>query len=275
MDGRGFPGGLPLEVSQGVAPTQYQLVEVGPIRPQQASYLEPDALVSFSAIRPGARAAPDAERILQPIPMQLAALLVPGSVWSSSGSLVDESLTTYTGLRQLVLGKRAPALCHLAQLFPLETSRPAFLQSAGSDAWYAVINGEKEQLLVPCFELLRAFCYQAAGSLSNYLFSRLPLDALCWPIAAPTKRTNYTAHLCVAAKSLPGQEAIVLAELLFNSHYRESIYQAHLQLAATWHELEAARKIPQAYARITFELGRNVKAQALPSENSIISGLVV
>lgn len=53
------------------------LIEVGPIRPQQAGHLEPEALVSFSAIQPGTRAAPDAERILQPIPMQLAALLVP------------------------------------------------------------------------------------------------------------------------------------------------------------------------------------------------------
>jgi len=263
MDERRFPGGLPLGVLQGVAPTQYQLVEVGPIRPQQASHLEPEALVSFSAICAGAHAVTGAERILQPIPMQLAALLVPGSVWSSSGALIDEGLTTYTDRRQLVLGKRAPDLRRLAQLFPVETSRPAFLQSDASDAWYAVINGEKEQLLVPCFELLRAFCYQAAGGLSNYLFSRLPLDALCWPIVAPSRRNGYTAYLCVAANSLLGQEAVVLAELLFNSHYRDSIYQAHLQLAATWHEREAACKIPQAYARIAFELGRNVKAQAL------------
>lgn len=263
MDGREFAGALPLEVSQGTAPTQYQLIEVGPIRPQQAGHFEPEALVSFSAIHPGARAAPDAERILQPVPMQLAALLVPGSVWSSSGSLIDEGLTTYTGRRQLMLGKRAPALCRLAQLFPVETSRPAFLQSAASDAWYAVINGGKEQLLVPCFELLRAFCYQEAGGLSNYLFSRLPLDALCWPLAAPSRGNDYTAYLCVAAQSLLGQEAVVLAELLFNSRYRDSIYQAHLHLAATWHECEAARKLPHAYVRVPFELGRNVKAQAL------------
>lgn len=258
----GFFGGLPSPVLPGLATTQYQLVEVGPVRAQQANHLEPEALVYFSPLQHGARATPDTERIQQHIPMQLATMLVPGTVWSASGELLDEGSDTYTGRRQLVLGKQAPDVGRLADLFPLETSRPGFLQAACPDAWYAIIKGHKEQLLVPCFELLRAFCYQGAGGLSNFLFSRLPLDALCWPIAAPSTSTAFTAHLCVAAASLGGQEAIVLAELLFNSPYRASIEQAHRYLATTWHACEANREIPQAFAKVYLQLGRNVEASA-------------
>jgi hypothetical protein len=91
----------------------------------------------------------------------------------------------------------------------------------------------------------------------------LPLDALCWPIAAPSKGNDFTAHLCVAAASLCEHEAIILAALLFNAPYRASIEQAHLHLATTWHAHEANREIAQAFAKVYFQLGRNVKAEAL------------
>lgn len=262
MDESGLLADLPLPVSLNTVTTHYQLVEIGAVRSPQANHLEPEALVYFSPIQQGTCAAADAERIQQPIPMQLAPLLVPGTVWTANGMLVDEGMNTYPGRRQLVLGKQAPDLCRLADLFPLESSCPVFLQRACPDAWYTVIKGRNEQLLVPCFELLRSFCYQEAGSLSNFLFSRLPLDALCWPIAAPTSGNDFTAHLCVAAESLRRHEAIVLAELLFNAPYRASIEQAHLHLAATWHAHETNRQVAQAFAKVSLQLGRNVKATA-------------
>ena len=242
--------------------TYYQLAEVGAIRPQQASHLAPEALVYFTEIRHGDCAAPDAKRILQPIPMHLATMLIPGTIWSANGKLVREGDNTYSERRTLIMGKRAPILRRLSQLFPLERKRPLILRDTSPDTWYAVINGENEKLLIPCFELLRAFCYNGASGLISYFFSRLPLDALCWPIATPNVNNGFAAHFCVACKSLTSQGARVLAALLFNTHYYHAIQEAHAHLAATWHACEAAHKVPQAYAKVNFKLGREVETKA-------------
>lgn len=265
----GNAGYLPLSAPLDPKATYYQLSEVGAIRPQQSGHLAPEALVYFTEIRQGDFAAPNAKRILQPISMQLATMLIPGTIWSANGQLVSKEGNVYVERRKLKLGRQAPALRRLVDLFPLEKKRPLILRDSSPDTWYAVIDWENEKLLIPCFELLRAFYYKATGRLSNYFFSRLPLDTLCWPIAEPTANNGFTAHFCVACTSLQSQEARILAALLFDSHYRHTIEESHAYLAAAWHACETACEAAEAYAKVDFKLGREVETEANGSSFSI------
>jgi hypothetical protein len=240
----------------------YRLIEVGAIRSQQANNLEPDALVSFKATQFDGTIIPNAEIIVQPLPMQFAASFVPGSIWSANGEFISEGGHIYSERRTLKIGKRVPILKRLSQLSPSKTNLPEVLQIASPDTWYAVFNTGIEKIIIPCFELLRAFCYQDARGLSNYFFSRLSLDMLCWPIAEPTSVNGFTAHFCIASTLRRMHEANVLAELLFNSDYRNTVQAAHAYLATAWHKCKANRKIPQSYAKTHFKLGRDVTTEA-------------
>jgi len=255
-------GYSPLPAPLDPTATYYQLSEVRAIRPQQASHLAPEALVYFTEIRQGDFAVLNAKRILQPISMQLATMLIPGTIWSANGQLVSKESNAYAEQRTLKLGRRAPTLRRLVDLFPLEKQRPLILRDSSPDTWYAVVNGENEKILIPCFELLRAFYYKGTGRLSNYFFSRLPLNVLCWPIAEPTANNSFTAHFCVAFTSLQSQEARVLASLLFDSHYRHAIEESHAYLAAAWHACETAGEAAEAYSKVNFKLGREVETEA-------------
>ena len=137
----GYP---PSGASLDPTATYYQVAEVGAIRPPQAPHLDPEALVYFTALQPGAGVYPTAKRLLQPIPMQLATMLIPGTIWSMDGQLVNDGGNTYAERRTLTLGKRAPALRQLAQLFPLEQHRPLLLRETAPETWYAVIHGDNE-----------------------------------------------------------------------------------------------------------------------------------
>lgn len=240
----------------------YRLIEVGAIRSQQANHLEPDALVSFKATQFDGTIIPNAEIIVQPLPMQFAASFVPGSIWSANGKFISEGSHIYSERRTLKIGKRVPVLKRLSQLSPSKTNLPAVLKTASPDTWYAVFNAGTEKIIIPCFELLRAFCYQDARGLSNYFFSRLSLDMLCWPIAEPTSVNGFTAHFCIASTLRRMHEANVLAELLFNSDYRNTVQAAHAYLATAWHECKANRRIPQSHAKTHFKLGRDVTTEA-------------
>jgi len=150
----------------------------------------------------------------------------------------------------------------LAQLFPPNADRPTLLRTADPNSWYTVVAAEAERVLIPCFELLRAFYYQATGGLSSYFFSRLPLDTLCWPVAAPVPANDFTAHFCVAATLRHQQEARVLAELLFNPACRTGLQLAQAHLALVWHRCQQAHRPAEAHAKVDLRLGRAVAVAA-------------
>ena len=85
---------------------------------------------------------------------------------------------------------------------------PPELRATLRDAWCAVLQVENEYMLIPCFELLRAFYYEAGGAMVDYFASRTPLERICWPIMAPGVNTGFDAHFCVAAQVTHAHQAL-------------------------------------------------------------------
>jgi hypothetical protein len=262
MNERWSPPSLDVRFPPLQAASYYQLLHVGRVRHLPASPLDQEALVYFQ-VGPG----PDGEPIgsglvAQQVNMQRVALLIPGSRWSASGQLLSDGSHAYPAYRTVALGAHVPHLCRLSQVLPAGTVLPPVLHAALRDAWYAVVDAGAERLLIPCFELLRAFYYQAGGKLVDYFFSRLPLEAVCWPIMAPTPATDFTAQFCVAAQLGRPHEARVLAKLLYNASYRAIIQRTHAELAVAWHERATRGLVAEAYPKAFFNLGKTVSVTA-------------
>lgn len=153
----------------------YELVQVDAIRPSQTQFTEPEILAYFRLILTDEAAAKETPFILQPIPLRLATYLIPGSIWSAdgefTGSNVDRKISgTY---RELIIGKQAPSLSQLSNILP-DTAWPDCLIGAAHDAWYATVQVGVECILIPCFELLRAFCYKETNAISNFFILVYP-----------------------------------------------------------------------------------------------------
>ena len=262
MNGRWSPPRLEVQFPPLPAAGYYQLLHVGLVRRRLANSLESEALAYFQ-VGPG----PDSpvvasDWVVKPVSMQSAALLIPGSRWSASGQLLSAGSHAYPERRTVLLGSRAPRPRRLRQLLPAGAVLPPALHAELRNVWYVLLEADTERRLIPCFELLRAFYYQAGGKLVDYFFSRLPLEAICWPVMAPNPTTNFTAHFCVAAQLDRPHEARVLAELLFNPAYRATIQRAHADLAMAWHAHATRRMGTEGHLKTSFRLGRAVSVTA-------------
>ena len=148
----------------------------------------------------------------------------------------------------------------LHQLFPTP-DRPALLAPYGLQGWYLLVETPAEHVLLPCFEVARAFYYASGQHLISYCLSRLALDRVCWPLASPDTTLHQTAHFCVAAPSLRHAEIRLFAELLFNPHCRQTIQRAHTRLAQCWARGRHRVGLPAPWLRLDWELGRDVRLQ--------------
>ncbi len=254
--------GAPTSTSTDSGAAFCQLLHVGAIRPQLASHLGPEALLCFKKLPSVNQLVDDAKLIRQPIPMQFATLFVPGSIGSADGKLVAERDDTASEHRTIVLEKQLPRPRRLVHLFHIGTAQPSALIGASPFTWCVALRNGSELIIIPCFELLRAFYYYSAGGLINYFFSRLALESLCWPINRPNENNDFTAHFAVASTSQRTQETRVLAELLFNCHYHRTIQLAHAELARAWHTRLTNGQAQESHVKVNFSLGRPISVQA-------------
>jgi hypothetical protein len=261
MNAHWFPLNLGVQFSLLPA-AYYQLLHVGYMRNIPTNPLDQEVLAYFQVAPKSNSPIFEPELVVQPINMQRAALLIPGSQWSTDGYLLSDSSHTYPDHRVISLGANVPRLQPLSKALPIGTVLPPALHTALLSAWYTVLDVGRERILIPCFELLRAFYYQAGGKLVDYFFSRLPIEAVCWPIMPPTIATDFTAHFCVAAQLGNPQEARVLAELLFNSSYRTTIQRAHAYLAMEWQACITRHLVPEVHPKVSFSLGKEISVTA-------------
>lgn len=166
-----------------------------------------------------------------PISLHRAGLLIPGSQWSAAGflqpALPDE---TRPVTRTITLGTGHLIARRLHHLFPT-ADRPAALHSYGLHGWYLPLETPAECVLLPCFEVARAFFYASGHHVISYCLSQLAIERVCWPLVAPSSASHHTAHYCIAALPLRHAEIRLFAELVFNPHCRQTIQRAHARLA--------------------------------------------
>jgi hypothetical protein len=136
------------------------------------------------------------------IDIRRTANLIPGSLWNANGTQLSTHNPLLTEHRVWFAGAKPFQIAQLRELLDLHYLLPSPFWVSQGDTWVAVVDRGSERLLIPCFELLRAFYYHVGERLIQYYFSQLPLHLLCYPQLAPTHATNYQAQLCVAATYL-------------------------------------------------------------------------
>jgi hypothetical protein len=183
--------------------------------------------------------------------------LIPGSLWTATGTQLVKRNPLITEHRVWFAGAQAFRIAQLHELLDLDKLLPSPFWASQGETWVAVVDRGSERLLIPCFELLRAFYYHAGERLIRYYFSQLPLDLLCYPKLVPTRSTDYRAQFYVASTYLTDLESLVLGGMLFDSVFQRTLNRAQ----AHWINPRTGQ-VPALYAKTTGQLDRNILLQA-------------
>jgi hypothetical protein len=198
---------------------------------------------------------------LLPVERQIAihhaAILVPGSLWDAQGMRHTEDCLPPAEYRVWFTGAHPLHVARLRDIIEPACLCPSSFWATQGETWVAVVDYKGEQLLIPCFELLRAFYYHAGARIIRHCFSQLPWDLLCRPHSAPTAATGYQAQIYVAARFLTESEACVLGGLLFDPMFLQSLTRAQ----ASWtsaRSVSGRASVTSNYAKTTGHLDRDV-----------------
>lgn len=238
----------------------YILLEAGPLLPTtgplgsytvQGRFLPWDEQNDFPAI---------SDRVVTcPISLHRAGLLIPETRWSAAGYLLSPlSFVPPVETRLVTLPAHRLGARRLHHLFPT-ADRPAPLQLRDLQGWYLCLDTGAECILLPCFEVTRAFYYAAGPHLISFCLSRLAVDRICWPLASPSETLHQTAHYCIAAHSLRSTEMRLFAELLFQPDCYRMVQRTQARLAQAWAERRVHPERPAPGLHLDWELKREVR----------------
>lgn len=269
-----MPTPLTLHLPALPADRLYQLVAHGKINRKRNSTNQYEMSLHFveKSARDGFRQ-PVGELLSTKVSMADSHAFLLGSLWDSDGNRVstgqyvvnavtNKTHHLFSSLYSFWLGghqsvaRRLNLLFTPSKLASISPLARLFL-TAAADSWVITRQVGGRTILVPCFELLRVFFYEAGPGLLAHYFSREPLDAICTAITTPATANQYTGHVRIKRRGLSDDQQCILAEQCFNPHVLRTITAAHSNLAQA-----LLRTSEGAYPQADFYLGRPIYIQA-------------
>jgi hypothetical protein len=248
----------------------YQLLFVGGMRRQPGSSMEFEIGLFFQ-FRPSACHTYTVEGdILQRyVHYHHAPLLVAGSLWTEEGKLIATGATLLKAQRSISFGEHVSQTSTFSNLFSDFSSMPIHLHPTQKDSWCMVLKSERETILIPCFEILRALFYRVEAILLDLFFSQLPLklfcsvDTLVSDLAFPISHRHRIWRVEIKVSShrfLSAPSIRVLAELACNAQAYLTLLKAQTYQFNEWASNQQYDPYKEVQFWISPLLGHSVKA---------------
>ncbi|RZK44665.1 MAG: hypothetical protein EOO61_02970 [Hymenobacter sp.] len=152
-----------------------------------------------------------------------------GTLWNSTGKLIADYHQLRNSLRVVQLPNEPLPAKQIKDIIPIDewiTHFPALSPNTQVN----VLVKDNTTVLLPCFEMLRAFYFEESAKILAFLFSQLSISSLARVIIYPTESNSHRARICIAAKHLGTSAVRVIAELLINPNYYHTLRHALNQL---------------------------------------------
>lgn len=195
---------------------------------------------------------------------------VRGSLWTDRGKPVSdgrkyrdevtkEKFTLLNSICTFQIGAEPLVAVKLGDLFPEEIVKLNSFLDTVPDTRVLVKKIAGKTIIIPCFEILRVFYYQAGDALTNHFFSNEPLFAICHAVVAPSQDNNFTAHIELYDNRFSERQSAVLGEMSLNPAYRRAVEAAHSRLSEL---INSAPGNDETYPHIDFHVGRDFEVKA-------------